>query len=63
MIDFELDGVAGFEAALLDLAEMHEQVAELFLRVGHAEQRALRALDDAADRRPGRRSRHRTASG
>src|SRR6185312_14412670 len=47
VIDFEFDGVAGFETSLLDLAEMHEKAAELLLRVGHAKQRALRPLDDA----------------
>ena len=47
MIDLELDGLAGLEAALLDLAEVHEQIAELLLRVGDAEQRALGAADHA----------------
>ena len=47
VIDDQLDGVARLERALLDRADMHEQVAQLLLRVGDAEQRALRPLDDA----------------
>ncbi len=63
VIDLKLDGVAGLEAALLDPADVHEQIAQLLLRVGDAEQRALGALDQHQCRRPGRRSRRRTASG
>ena len=44
VIDFELDGFAGLEAALLDLAEVDEKIAELLLRIGHAENRALSVL-------------------
>ena len=47
VIDHQLDGIARLEGALLDAAEVHEQVAQLLLRVGDAEQRALGALDDA----------------
>ena len=47
MIHVELDAVADLERALLDAAQMHEHVAELLLRIGDAEQRALRALDHA----------------
>src|SRR5690606_20218971 len=39
--------IAGLEAALLDLADVHEEIAELLLCVGNAEQRALGALDHA----------------
>ena len=46
MIDVEIDRVAGLELTLLDLAEVDEKIAELLLRVGHAEKRAL-CPDDA----------------
>ena len=42
MIDDQLDRIARLEGALLDAADVHEQVAQLLLRVGDAEQRALR---------------------
>ena len=41
VVDLELDRVAGLELAAVDLAEMHEEVAELLLGVGNAEQAAL----------------------
>ncbi len=62
MIDLELDGVAGLEAALLDVAEVDEQIAELLLRVGDAEQRALGALDQALVADLAAATRRRTAS-
>src|SRR5262249_27111554 len=40
------DRIARLEAAFLDLAEMHEKIAELLLRVGHAEKRTFGAFDD-----------------
>src|SRR5262245_28026260 len=46
-IDDELRGIARLERARLELAHVDEHVAELFLRVGNPEQRALRALDAA----------------
>ena len=63
VIDDQLDRIAGLERARLDAADVHEHVAQLLLRIRDAEQRALGALDDARRRRPGRRTRHRTASG
>jgi hypothetical protein len=44
MIDDQLDRIAGLEGALLDAADVHEQVAKLLLRVGDAEERALGSL-------------------
>ena len=50
------------ERALLDRAEMHEQIAGLLLRVGDREAHAIGGRSRRC-RRPGRRTRHRTASG
>ena len=47
MVDFEFDGVTGFEASSFDLADMDEQIAEFLLRIGDAEDRAFRPFDDA----------------
>ena len=48
VVDDHVDLVAGLEGAGLDRARMHEQHAELLLRVGDAEQRPVRPFDDAA---------------
>src|SRR5437773_453610 len=45
MIDFELQRGAYFQRALLDRADMHEQIARLLLRVGDAELDALARQD------------------
>ena len=63
MIDDELDPVAGLEGALLDAADVHEDVAQSLLRIGDAEQRALGALDEALVADLAARTRRRTASG
>ena len=47
VIDFEFNGIARLERTAFNLAHMHKQVAQLFLRGGHAEQRSLGTLDDA----------------
>ena len=62
MIDLEQQRAAGFQGALLDGAEMHEQVAGAFLGVGDAKLHAVAAAARRC-RRPGRRTRRRTASG
>ena len=62
VVDLERERSADLERALLDRAGMHEQVAGLLLGVGDAEAHAL-AGHDARYRRPGRRTRRRTASG
>ena len=47
VIHHQLDTVAGLEGALLDHTDVDEQIAQLLLRVGNAEQRVLGPLDDA----------------
>ena len=46
MIDLKLNRLAHFEAALFHTAGMHKQVAQLFMCVSDAEQRALGAAND-----------------
>ena len=48
MIDDEFDGIPRVEAATLDDAGMHEQIAEFLFGRDDAEQRALGTLDHAA---------------
>ena len=45
MIDVELDRQTDCGVAALDDAIMDEQIAELFLRIGHAEAEVLSADD------------------
>ena len=47
VVDDHVDSVAGLEVSGLHGTDVHEQIAELLLRVGDAEQRAVRAFDDA----------------
>ncbi len=62
VIDVELQRRSELQRALLDRAEMHEQIAGLLLGVGDAE-RARPRRSSRRCRRPGRRTPHRTASG
>ncbi len=41
VIDFERERLPRFQRAFLELAEMHDEVARLLLRVGDAKARAL----------------------
>ena len=47
VVDDQLDRIARLEAAALDNAGVHDQIAELLLRIADTEQRAFRALDEA----------------
>src|SRR6476659_9271752 len=47
MADHQLDGIARLERALLDGTDVHDQIAQLLLRVTDPEQSALRPLDEA----------------
>ena len=62
VIDFQIERRAGSQRALLDGAEMHVKIAGALLRIGDV-QSARHRRSSRRYRRPGRRTRHRTASG